>query len=293
MCEWGGRPSRRRSSGHSDRRVGNVFGFGKSARCRYEHVSLLPKQYKKPTSETQPHTKLQSAHRSRRGDNAKACGRSARRRNTTARLAEVRVVEGIRGIAAQRQLEALAQIKVARDGQIDRLITRPIEKIPGRVAISGSAGDDLVLSKGGSVEPHLRRWIGKVGIADQLCPVVGAAVEVRVDVAVGNCERKTAAKLDDGRDAPAIQDAPHDMTASFEVIGPVSETCAEDVPLVRVAGAHFFRKDAVVLCQPLIRAVVKLSAAQGLAVGVERVEDEVVTHAHGAGNLQTFVEGRL
>src|SRR2546421_4720448 len=81
------------------------------------------------TSESQPQAKLHLAHRVRRGDNAKAGGRRTRGRNGVARLSEVHVVEGIRCLSPKAQLDALGQTKVARDGQIHRLITRPIEKI--------------------------------------------------------------------------------------------------------------------------------------------------------------------
>ena len=60
-----------------------------------------------------------------------------------------------------------------------------------------------------------------------------------------------------------------------------------------VSPALFFRKVAVVLCQALRRAVVKLGTAQRLAVGVEGVEADVVAHPHGDGDLQAIVVGGL
>src|SRR2546421_8089385 len=130
----------------------------------------------------------------------------------------------------------------------------------------------------------------EMGIADQLRPVVSAAVEVGVYVAVGDRERKAAAHLDDGGDAPAVQDVPQDGVAVLaEVIGPVGQTHAKDVSLVTVAGALFCRKVAVVLCQPLSRAVVKLYTAIGFAIGVEGVKGQMVAHPHGAGDLQPMI----
>jgi len=149
------------------------------------------------------------------------------------------------------------------------------------------------LTQGGIVHAAAGSAI-EVGIADQLRPVVSAAVEVGVNVAVGDGEREAAAHLDDGGDAPAVEDTTQNAVTAFaKVIGPVGQTHAKDVSLVSVAGAHFFRQVAVVLCQSLIRAVVELRTAKGLAIGVERVEGDVVTHAHGAGNLQAFVGSRL
>src|SRR5437016_12556460 len=134
----------------------------------------------------------------------------------------------------------------------------------------------------------------EVGIADQLRAIVSAAVEVGVDIAVGDGERKAAAHLDDGGEAPAVEDTTQNtVTAVAKVIGPVGQTHAKDVSLVTVAGALIFRKVAVVLCQPLSRAVVELYTAKGLAIGVEGVKGQMVAHPHGAGDLQAFVGGRL
>ncbi|MCU1266951.1 MAG: hypothetical protein JWM21_3269 [Acidobacteria bacterium] len=116
------------------------------------------------------------------------------------------MVEGIRGLGPEAELEALAQTKVAGEGQIDSLITRPIEKVAGRAAIGGDPGNDFVLGKSGRIEPVSRRGIVEVGIPDQLRPVVSAAIEVGVNVAVGDGERKAAAHLDDGGDTPAVED---------------------------------------------------------------------------------------
>ena len=243
-----------------------------------------------PASEAQPHTKLHLAHRVGRGDNAKAGGCRTRGRNGAARLSKVHVIEGIRGLGPEAQLEALAQTKVAREGQIDSLIARPVQKVAGRIAIGGDAGNDFVLGKGGRVEPHRRRWIGEVGIADQLRPVVRAAVEVGVNVAVGDGERQATAHLDDWREAPAIEDTTQNAVTPFaKVIGPIGQTHAKDVSLITIAGALFFSKVAVVLCQPLSRAVVELYTAKRLAIGVEAVKGQMVAHPHGAGDLQAFV----
>src|SRR5438132_8327901 len=87
---------------------------------------------------------------------------------------------------------------------------------------------------------------------------------------------------------------PQDSVAVLaKVIGPVGETHAKDMSLVTVAGALFFRKVAVVLGQPLSRAVVELYTTKGLAVGVEGVKGQMVAHAHGAGDLQAFVGSGL
>src|SRR5439155_8606381 len=125
-------------------------------------------------------------------------------------------------------------------------------------------------------------------------PVVSTAVEIGVNVPVGDRERKTAAHLDDGREAPTIQNMPQYGVAVFaKVIRPVSETHAKDMSLVTVAGALFFRKVAVVLGQPLSRAVVELYTTKRLAVGVEGVESQMVAHPHCAGHLQPMVIGTL
>ena len=56
---------------------------------------------KKTVSKGQAQTKLHLAHRVRRGDNAKAGGCRTRGRNGGARLSEVHVIEGIRGLGPE------------------------------------------------------------------------------------------------------------------------------------------------------------------------------------------------
>src|SRR5207237_6528481 len=105
--------------------------------------------------------------------------------------------------------------------------------------------------------------------------------EYSVHMTIGDDERKAAAHLDDGEEAPTIQNMPQDSVAVLaKVIGPVGETHAKDMSLVTVAGALFFRKVAVVLGQPLSRAVVELYTTKGLAVGVEGVKSQMVAHPH-------------
>ena len=173
------------------------------------------------------------------------------------------------------------------------VITRPVEKIAGRVALGGDAGNDPVLGKGRRIEPHCRRRIVKMWIADQLRTVRIDTIKVGVDVTISDRKRKSAAELDDRRDAPAVNKRACDPILACVVIRPEVQVHAEDMSLVGIACALIFRKIAVVLCQSLSRAVVKLHAAEGLAKGVEGVKGNVVVHTHGGGQLQPMVIGTL
>src|SRR5262245_52025859 len=150
---------------------------------------------KKTMSEGQAQAKLQPAHRAGRVNHAKSRGGRARR-NGGARRSEVHNVERIRALGPEPKIEALAQFEVTRDSQVNDVIARTVEKVARRIAVGGDAGHDLVLDKGGRIEPLLRRRMVKMGIPDQLRTVVGVAIEVGVYVAVGKGERLAAAYLD-------------------------------------------------------------------------------------------------
>src|SRR4030095_2724578 len=106
-------------------------------------------------------------------------------------------------------------------------------------------------------------------------------------------ERKSAAQLDDRRDAPAVDKPACDPILARVEIRLEVQAHAEDVSLVRIACALIFRKVAIVLSQSLSRAVVKLYTAKGLAKGVEGVKRNVVVHPHGGSQLQPMVIGTL
>ena len=83
----------------------------------------------------------------------------------------------------------------------------------------GRSGHDLVLDKGGGVEPTRRGRIGEVWVhADQWSAVVSIAVEVGVDVAVGNSKRQPTAQLDNRREGPAVKDVPQRRTAAPVIV---------------------------------------------------------------------------
>src|SRR5438067_10932280 len=87
---------------------------------------------------------------------------------------------------------------------------------------------------------------------------------------------------------------PQDSVTVFaKIIRPVSEAHAKDVSLATVAGALFFGKVAVVLGQPLSRAVVELYTAKRLTISIEGVKGQMVAHPHGTGHLQPMIIGTL
>ncbi len=104
-------------------------------------------------------------------------------------------IEGIGALGAEPQLEALGQREVTRDRQINIAIARSVKEITRRVAVGGDAGHHLVLNKSRRIEPQCGRRMVQVGIANQLCAIIGHAVEVGIHAAVGDGEggRRSAA----------------------------------------------------------------------------------------------------
>jgi hypothetical protein len=244
-------------------------------------------------SEGETRAELELTHRRCACNDPKGCGCRASSGNGVARLSEIYQIENISTLGSEADFVSFTQTNVASDGQIDHAITGPVEKIARRVAVGGNAGHDPVLGKGCRVEPHCRGWMVEVWIAYQLRTVRADTIKVGIDVAVSNRERKSAAQLDDRRNAPAVDEpACHPILARVE-IRPEVKIHAEDVSLVRIACALVFKKLAIVLRQSLSRAVVKLNTAKGLAKGVEGAKRNVVVHAHRAGQLQPMVIGTL
>src|SRR4051812_29230771 len=131
-------------------------------------------------SERQSQSHLQSSHGVGRANDAEGCGRRTgwHRRS---RLSVIDDVEDVGALQAERQLRTPRHLEVARHSQIDDAEAGAVEKIARRVAVGGDTSDDLVLNERRRIEPLSYRRVVYVRIANELCAVVGIAVEVRVD----------------------------------------------------------------------------------------------------------------
>ena|SRR5437588_293618 len=199
------------------------------------------------------------------------------------------MVKEVRPIDPEAQAEALTQTEVARECQINNPIAGSIKKVARRVPVSRNARNNFILQERRRIEPLGRGGIANAGIAYQLRAIVGVAVEVRIDVAIRDRKRKATAYLDDWRDTPTIHQMPHETVIAFVVFRFVIEAHAEDVTLIRISATSIFCKNAEVLRSTLSRIVLKLRAVVRVAISIERVEAEVVTHAHRAGDLKTVI----